>query len=33
MDFFGAQAQARRDSLLLGWAFAACVGAVVLVSS
>ena len=31
MDFFGAQAQARRDSRLLGWAFTACVGAVVLV--
>ncbi len=31
MDFFGAQAQARRDSRLLGWAFAACVAAVVLV--
>src|SRR5690606_25986638 len=31
MDFFGAQAQARRDSRLLGWAFAACVTAVVLV--
>jgi Zn-dependent protease with chaperone function len=29
MDFFGAQAQARRDSRLLGWAFAACVLAVV----
>src|SRR5687767_15813490 len=31
MDFFGAQAQARRDSRLLSWAFAACVLAVVLV--
>jgi Zn-dependent protease with chaperone function/uncharacterized tellurite resistance protein B-like protein len=31
MDFFGAQAQARRDSRLLSWAFAACVIAVVLV--
>ncbi len=31
MDFFGAQARARRDSLLLGWAFAACMAAVVLV--
>jgi Zn-dependent protease with chaperone function len=30
MDFFGAQARARRDSRLLGWAFAACVAAVVL---
>jgi len=31
VDFFGAQARARRDSLLLGWAFAACMAAVVLV--
>ena len=31
MDFFGAQAQARRDSHLLGWLFTACVIAVVLV--
>jgi len=31
MDFFGAQAQARRDSHLLGWAFAICVIAVVTV--
>jgi Zn-dependent protease with chaperone function len=31
MDFFGAQARARRDSHLLGWMFALCVGAVVLV--
>lgn len=31
MDFFGAQAQARRDSHLLGWAFALCVIAVVTV--
>jgi Zn-dependent protease with chaperone function len=31
MDFFGAQAQARRDSRLLGWAFAVCVTAVVFV--
>src|SRR5690606_4080048 len=31
MDFFGAQARARRDSLLLGWAFAACMLAVVVV--
>src|SRR5687768_5367699 len=30
MDFFGAQARARRDSHLLGWAFASCVGTVVL---
>ena len=29
MDFFRAQAQARRDSRLLGWAFTACVAAVV----
>jgi Zn-dependent protease with chaperone function len=33
MDFFGAQAQARRDSRLLGWAFALCVAAVALVLS
>jgi Zn-dependent protease with chaperone function len=31
MDFFGAQAQARRDSRLLGWAYAACLMVVVLV--
>jgi Zn-dependent protease with chaperone function len=31
MDFFGAQARARRDSRLLGWAYAGCVAAVVLV--
>ena len=29
MDFFSAQASARRQSRLLGWAFAACVTAVV----
>jgi Zn-dependent protease with chaperone function/uncharacterized tellurite resistance protein B-like protein len=33
MDFFGAQARARRDSRLLGFAYAACVAAVVLVLS
>jgi Zn-dependent protease with chaperone function len=31
MDFFGAQAQARRQSRLLSWGFAACVTAVILV--